>query len=156
MRSEPFVAMLLFVSLTPSLAQAGDAANGETLFNVSCAYCHRLISQASGELRLKQVRQAELWRGMTNRPEGSTEPPRPEVRARELAARGPHLSGLFSRPSGADPRFRYAVVPKTEGPVWTEADLHAFIARHGRIDDKNDRADLIACLKIATARPRDS
>jgi cytochrome c2 len=152
MRSETLAAILLFFSLMPSPAPAGDAANGETLFNVSCAYCHRLIPQASGELRLKEDRQADMRRGLTNRPEGSTEPSRPDVRSRNLAARGPHLAGLFSRPPGSDQGFRYAIVPEIEGPVWTAADLDAWIALHGRIDDKDERADLIAYLKVATAR----
>ncbi len=96
-----------------------------------------------------------MRRGLIKRPGGSTEPPQPDVRSREPAARGPHLAGLFSRPPGGDPRFRYNVVPETEGPVWTEADLDAWIERHARIEDKDDRADLVADPKIATARSRD-
>lgn len=155
MRSETAVAVLLLLPLTASPAPAGDAANGETLFNVSCAYCHRLIARSSGPMRLKVDRQGEVRRGLANRPEGSREPSRPEVTPRELAARGPHLFGLFSRPPGGDPRFRYNVVPQTEGPVWTEADLNSWLALHARIKGREDRADLIAYLKIATARPPD-
>ena len=145
----------LLLSLRASPAPAGDAANGETLVNVSCAYCHRLTPRASGPIRLEVDRQVEVRQGLAKRPEGSTEPPQPDVRTRELAARGPHLAGLFSRPSDRDPRFRYSVVPETEGPVRTEADLDAWIEHYARIDDKDDRADLFAYLKIATALSRD-
>ena len=96
-----------------------------------------------------------MRQGPIKRPEGSTEPPQPDVRTRQLAARGPHLAGLFSRHPGGDRRFRYNVVPEAEGPVRTAADLDAWLKRRARIEDKDDRADLVAYLKAATARSRD-
>ena len=152
MRSKTLAASLLFVSLTPSPAPAGDAANGEMLFNLSCALCHRLSRRASGELRLREDWQAELRRGLANRPRALTEPPRPEVTARDLPDRGPHLVGLFSRPPGVVKGFRYTIVYEIEGSVWAAADLDAWLVLHARMDDARDRADLIAYLKRATRR----
>lgn len=152
MRPGRLAAALLVISLAPSPASAGDAANGETLFNVSCAFCHRLTPRGSGEMRLREDRQAELRRGFAKRPRLPAEPLRPEVTARDLPSRGPHLAGLFHRPPGAVEGFRYSNVREIEGPVWTEADLDAWLAEHARMADERDRADLIAYLKAATAR----
>jgi cytochrome c2 len=152
MRSGTLGVVLVLISLTTSPAPAGDAVNGEKVFNVSCAFCHRLTRQASGEIRLKEDRQAELRQGLANRPRAATEPPRPEVKARDLPDRGPHLAGLFSRPPGAVERFRYTFAYQIEGPLWSEAELDDWIAIHARINNKDERADLIAYLKIATAR----
>ena len=152
MRFGTLAAVVLLTSLTASSAMAGDAANGETLFNVSCAFCHRLTSRGAGEIRVEEDRHAELRRGFVNRPRISTEPLRPEVKVRDLPSRGPHLADLFRRPPGAVERFRYTVVYEIEGPVWTAADLDAWIAVHARMDDEGERADLIAYLKKATAR----
>jgi cytochrome c2 len=152
MRSGTFAAVVLLASLSAFSATAGDVANGETLFNVSCAFCHRLTSRSAGEIRVEEDRQAELRQGLVNRPRISTEPPRPEVTVRDLPGRGPHLADLFRRPPGAVESFRYNVVHEIEGPVWTAADLDAWIAVHAGMDDETERADLIAYLEKATAR----
>jgi cytochrome c2 len=104
MRSRTFAAVVLLTSLSALPATAGDAANGETLFNVSCSFCHRLTSRSAGEIRVDEDRQAELRRGFENRPRISTEPLRPEVTVRDLPGRGPHLADLFRRPPGATER----------------------------------------------------
>ncbi|MCW5770278.1 MAG: cytochrome c family protein [Rhodospirillaceae bacterium] len=74
---------------------------------------------------------------------------------------GPNLHGLFGRRAGALPGYRYSAAMRHARIVWTEATLDAFLAAtqetipgskmYGGLAIEQDRRDLIAWLKIATA-----
>jgi cytochrome c len=104
-------------------AQEGDPARGEEVFEV-CRACH--------------------------------------VVGEEENQAGPHLVGLFGRKAGTVAGFEYSGAMKTADIVWDEATLDAYLAdTQGYIpgnimgfpglEDKQDRADVIAYLKQATA-----
>lgn len=65
--------------------------------------------------------------------------------------RGPHLKGLFERRYGSVEGFPYRMVWPDADPVWTEAQLDAYLEIH-RIPEPDQRADIIAYLKRATAK----
>ena len=65
--------------------------------------------------------------------------------------RGPHLKGLFERRYGSVEGFPYRMVWPDADPVWTEAQLHAYLEIH-RIPEADERADVIAYLKRAAAK----
>lgn len=64
--------------------------------------------------------------------------------------RGPHLKGLFERRYGSVEGFPYRMVWPDADPVWTEAQLGVYLEIH-RIPEPDQRADIIAYLKRATA-----
>lgn len=141
--------LLLSASLaqTAGPASGADRAEGERLFNIKCSYCHSLSSRSEAVrpepgADLDRVRRAEQ-----RRPSLSEDAP--PALAAPFPRRGPHFENLFQRPPGAARGFAYRMVYEIEGPVWTEADLDAWIAFHARIEAE-ERADIIAYLKRAT------
>jgi len=75
---------------------------------------------------------------------------------------GPMHRGLFGRPAGSVAGFNYSDAMKASGIVWDEATLDAFLAAprdyvpgtrmtYAGIKDAQERADLIAYLREATA-----
>lgn len=114
------------LSSSPALAE-GDAAKGEQVF-AQCRACHSL---ADGQNRV-----------------------------------GPHLAGLFGREAGAVDGYAYSPAMKESGVVWDEVSLDAHLAQPKDfipgnkmglvfprgVSDAQDREDLIAYLRDATAR----
>ena len=70
----------------------------------------------------------------------------------ELGKRGPHLAGLFARRYGAVEGFPYRMVWTEADPLWTEAQLDAYLEIH-RLPEPEARAEVIAFLVTATAIP---
>ncbi len=77
---------------------------------------------------------------------------------------GPHHCGLFGRHAGSVPGFNYSPAMKHSGIVWNAETLNRFLAAPTRvvpgttmtyagISEPQERADLIAWLKVATASP---
>ena len=73
---------------------------------------------------------------------------------------GPHHCGLIGRRAGSVPGFKYSEAMKRSGLTWTKAALDRFLANpmktvpgtamgYAGIDDKQERADLIAYLEKA-------
>lgn len=121
--------LLTLVAAAPALADApaGNAESGQALFR-ACAMCHTL------------------------RPEGGN-------RA------GPTLWNLFGRKAGTVQGYRYSPALLDSGIVWTEETV-ARLFEVGpdtmtpgskmpmqRLPDAQQRADLVAYLKRATASP---
>jgi cytochrome c len=83
---------------------------------------------------------------------------------------GPHHAGLFGRKAGSVPGFQYSQAMKKAGAaglVWTDATLDKFLQAptkfvpgtrmgYAGIKDDQERADLIAYLKQATAENADA
>lgn len=76
---------------------------------------------------------------------------------------GPRHCGLFGRRAGSLPEFDYSAAMRRSRIVWNARTLDAFLADPTRsipgttmgyagIKDRQERADLIAWLKRATAR----
>lgn len=76
---------------------------------------------------------------------------------------GPRHAGLFGRTAGSLPDFAYSDALRASGVVWDETSLDGFLAAPRQfipgtkmpfagIKDPQERADLIAWLKQATAR----
>jgi cytochrome c len=74
---------------------------------------------------------------------------------------GPMHKGLFGRPAGSVPGFDYSAAMKNSGIVWTPATLDLFLQGPRQmvpgtkmtfigVPKAQDRADLIAYLKVAT------
>jgi len=74
---------------------------------------------------------------------------------------GPHHAGLFGRHAGSVPGFPYSEAMRKSGIVWSETTLDQFLANPQAyvpgtrmtftgLPDPQDRADVIAYLKIAT------
>lgn len=72
------------------------------------------------------------------------------ISASEPAKRGPYLAGLFQRAPGSVKDFPYRMVFTEAKPVWTEARLDKYLLIH-LLPEANDRSDVIAFLKKATA-----
>lgn len=154
MRPLPTAQGLLVAALLTAFAPAwaaGDPANGETLYNLNCAYCHSLVEETANGRAGGRNQNAELLQQFERRSWRPSEPvtrrnaPPPKMR------RGPHLAGLLQRRPGAVANFPYRFVWRIEGPTWRPADLDAYIAFHARLGD-SDRADLVAYLTRATNR----
>jgi cytochrome c2 len=128
---------------------AGDHANGETIYNQQCSYCHDLTRKPADRRAFPGEIFQELRRQTQPRPALPEEPARSGGALRDGARRGPNLSGLLSRPPGTETGFPYRFVWDIDGPVWSEADLDRYVEFHARLDTE-DRADLIAYLKRAT------
>jgi cytochrome c len=75
---------------------------------------------------------------------------------------GPKHRGLFGRKAGSLPDFAYSAAMKNSGLVWDERKLDRFLASpravvpgtrmtYAGVKDAQERADLIAYLKQATA-----
>lgn len=83
-----------------------------------------------------------------------------EAKGRNLV--GPRLHGVFGRKAGSQPDYRYSEAMKTSNVVWTEQTMDAYLAAtqdfmpgnkmYGGLAIAQDRVDLIAWLKQATAR----
>ena len=73
---------------------------------------------------------------------------------------GPNLFGLFGRPAGGVPDYKYSEALKSSGLVWDEATLDRYLAAtqevvpgskmYGGLAIERDRRDLIAWLKEST------
>jgi cytochrome c len=72
------------------------------------------------------------------------------ISAGEPPKRGPYLAGLFQRAPGSVKDFPYRMVFTDANPVWTEATLDKYLLIH-LLPEANDRTDVIAFLKKATA-----
>lgn len=77
---------------------------------------------------------------------------------------GPRHCGLFGRPAATLPDFTYSQALKSSGLVWDEATLDRFLQNplkavpgtkmaYAGVKDGQERADLIAYLKLATHDP---
>ncbi len=108
----------------PAPAQEGDPARGEEVFEV-CGACH-----------LVDVEESQA---------------------------GPHLVGLFGRKAGTVADFEYSDAMRAADVVWDERTLDAYLADPqgyipGNImgfpglEDEQERADVIAYLREATAQ----
>ncbi|MDX1710895.1 MAG: cytochrome c family protein [Rhodovibrionaceae bacterium] len=75
---------------------------------------------------------------------------------------GPHLVGLFGREAGSVEGFKYSDAMKESGIVWDEETIGAYLADpkgyipgnrmpYAGMKDEQDRADIIAYMKEATA-----
>jgi cytochrome c len=120
------LAALLLASPAPfPPAWAADAARGEQVYR-KCVSCHTL--EANGRNRA-----------------------------------GPRLHGLFGRVAGSVADFRYSDALKGSGIIWTDQTLDAYLKdseafvpgtkMYGGLSLDEDRQDLIAYLKSATATP---
>lgn len=116
--------VLIALAALPSPAEAGDVGRGEQLFR-KCVSCHTL--EANGRNRV-----------------------------------GPRLHGLFGRQAGGVADFHYSDALKNSGIIWNEQTLDAYLKdaegfvpgtkMYGGLSLDQDREDLIAYLKTATAR----
>lgn len=68
----------------------------------------------------------------------------------EIGKRGPHLAGLFARRYGAVEGFSYRMVWTAADPLWTEAQMDAYLEIH-RLPEPVSRSEVIAFLVVATA-----
>lgn len=77
---------------------------------------------------------------------------------------GPMHLGLFGRKAGSVPGFNYSKAMQQSGIVWDETTLDRFLENprttvpgtrmtYAGVKDPQERADLIAYLKQATAQP---
>jgi len=77
---------------------------------------------------------------------------------------GPRHCGLFGRKAGSVPSYRYSTAMKKHGVTWNEQTLDHFLENplktvpgtkmgYAGVKDPQERADLIAYLKKATADP---
>ena len=78
---------------------------------------------------------------------------------------GPRHCGLFGRKAGTVPNYQYSTAMKKYGVTWDEETLDRFIENplktvpgtkmgYAGVKDGQERADLIAYLKQATADPK--
>jgi cytochrome c len=124
-----FASLIVSAELSPAWAANGDSSRGQRVFN-ACAACHSL----------------EPNRNMT----------------------GPSLAQLWNRKAGGLPSFeRYSDVLKSSGIVWDDKTLDQWITdpKHlipgsqmtfPGLKDTQQRADLLAFLKVATQPGRAS
>ncbi len=84
--------------------------------------------------------------------------------ARGSTDAGPTLYGLFGRQAGSADHFVYSNAMKNSGIVWSDATLDAFLRNpqsyipanampFGGVSNAEERARLLAYLKVATAPP---
>ncbi len=112
------------VPLSRALAADGDAARGETIYQ-RCLACHALENNRVG----------------------------------------PKHCGLFGRKAGTAKGYQYSAAMKKYGVTWDDATIDHFIENpmkvvpgtkmgYAGVKDPQERADLIAYLKKATADPK--
>ena len=143
--------LALLLALPDSSWATGDPANGETLYNLNCAYCHSLVPEPEDRPGSARNDSAEILQQLGKRQWRPSEPmTRPDAPAPKLR-RGPHLAGLLQRAPGAVTGFPYRFVWQIEGGRWDPAELDRYIEFHARLDAP-DRADLVAYLTRATRR----
>lgn len=72
---------------------------------------------------------------------------------------GPSLYGIFGRPAGSVPNFRYSEANKTSGITWSEQEMFVYLENPKKkipktimafvgLPKAQDRADVIAYLKV--------
>ena len=114
---------LLLSTLAPAVGGAGDPARGEQIYH-RCQGCHSIDANRVG----------------------------------------PRHAGLFGRRAGSLDDYDYSDAMRASGVVWEEATLDQFLTAPRKfipgtkmpfagIPDPQERADLIAYLKQATAAP---
>jgi cytochrome c len=119
MRKTGSFLLAALLALPMALLAAGDPKRGEEIYS-RCAACHSL----------------------------------------DYNRTGPKHCGLFGRKAGSTPDFQYSVAMRRSNIVWNEKTLDAFLANpmkyvsgtamgYAGIPDKQERADLIAYLKMA-------
>ena len=128
---------------------AGDPLNGETLYNQKCSYCHDLARPRAAGKQFPGESFQDLKERTARQPAIPSEPVSSGDLRQTALRRGPHLAGLFTRAPGAVKGFPYRIKFRIAGPVWTAADLDAWIAFHARVG-QDERSDLIAYLARAT------
>jgi cytochrome c len=78
---------------------------------------------------------------------------------------GPRHCGLFGRKAGTVPNYQYSAAMKKHGVIWNDETLDRFLENplkavpgtkmgYAGVKDPQERADLIAYLKQATADPK--
>ena len=107
---------------------AGDAKKGADVFAEECGDCHSTIAGKN--------------------------------------KKGPSLNGVFGRKAGTAEGFDYSPALRSSAIVWTEAALDRWLANpeslvRGQkmgvsVANAQDRADLVAYLKAASAMPKPS
>lgn len=108
----------------PKPTWAGDAARGETLYVSRCGACHSIDDNGAG----------------------------------------PKHRGLFGRKAGTQPDFDYSPALKASGLTWNESTIEKWISNPNALvpgnkmvvqlaNEAKDRADIIAFLRKATAKP---
>lgn len=105
-----------------SASDTGDAVRGQALYESRCAGCHSIDSNRVG----------------------------------------PAHRGVFGRRAGSVPGYEYSTALKQSKLVWTKHNLERWLANPEntipgqkmgyRVEDAQDRADLIAFLRGVTAR----
>lgn len=109
----------------------GDVDNGRKIFS-QCSGCHQIGADAEDRI-------------------------------------GPHLNGIFGRAAGAHPEYPYSTSMKraaVDGLVWTAETLDAYIENPRAlvsktrmsfrgISDPQDRADLLAYMRVYSDNPSD-
>ncbi|HEX6979935.1 MAG TPA: cytochrome c family protein [Alphaproteobacteria bacterium] len=124
LRLSALLAVSLIGVAAPSLAaDAGDPARGQTLWR-KCASCHTLDADRRNKA-------------------------------------GPSLYGVFGRVAGSVPNYRYSEALKSSGVIWNEQTLDAYLKdtqsylpgtkMYGGLTQDQDRADLLAFLRVATS-----
>jgi cytochrome c len=117
--------LLAIVGLVMSASvNAGNPERGETLFETRCGACHAIEENGAG----------------------------------------PKQKGLFGCVAGTQPAYEYSTALAASGLVWDEQTLNRWLENPSALvpgnkmvvrlaDNAQDRADLIAYLRIATRDP---
>jgi len=117
------LALALLAAGCASAHAAGDAVRGQALYQVRCAACHSI----------------------------------------DYNGTGPAHKGVFGRAAAKAPGYDYSAALKASAIVWTAANLDKWLRNPEKlvpgqkmgfmVPSAQERADLIAYLKIASAAP---